>query len=526
MSPATIDCSLVRITDSPFVEPGRPIPASRRRTSGDTDPSSSSYSYRDRRNNSSGSYIVSTSSSSTAPSLYSSSTFRDSVGSSSFMTPGTGSFDWQSSDRESGSLSDLRKGSWHPSLPYGLERRTMGLGLDDSSLSSLREDISDGEPEMDMDMPEDGIPSRPMRRGPTALSRTGSNSSVLGVKGLIDGLPDYGREEDAPRPYSEHFRRPRCLMHDSLIDYPLTAVPSLSHSSIYAESDEDQGHGLGQERSWKRRKASPPPRNHSGGSADTRTESDLLDKGPAILRPGIFGRSESTPHLNLREYGLARPTLPPLGSMTSFSSIRSTVGTPSESGASRYSQGLFGQSTRLPRDSTPLSSAMPTPLTNHISLRGSSPPTSTMSADDPESRGSSPLRAIDDRQSESMGGYGTALPGFASFVDSPRPNLAEAPGSNGPLFPHHGPLGQQSTLPLPDVSGRRASLSTSNLEATASLGIPHGVVLTADEVSRDKTGAPGVGPRYGCDFCGKTFSRPSSLKIHIYTRESSRSGNS
>ena len=89
----------------------------------------------------------------------------------------------------------------------------MGLGLDDSNLSSLREDISDGEPEMDMDMTDDGIPSRPMRRGPTALSRTGSNSSVLGVKGLIDGLPDYRREDDVPRPYSEHHRYHRCSMH-------------------------------------------------------------------------------------------------------------------------------------------------------------------------------------------------------------------------------------------------------------------------------------------------------------------------
>jgi hypothetical protein len=80
----------------------------------------------------------------------------------------------------------------------------MGLGLDDSNLSALREDVSDEEPEMDMDMPEDGIPSRPTRRGPTVLHRTISNSSVLGVKALIDGLPDYGRGEDVPRPYSEY----------------------------------------------------------------------------------------------------------------------------------------------------------------------------------------------------------------------------------------------------------------------------------------------------------------------------------
>lgn len=33
------------------------------------------------------------------------------------------------------------------------------------------------------------------------------------------------------------------------------------------------------------------------------------------------------------------------------------------------------------------------------------------------------------------------------------------------------------------------------------------------------SGGPGVGPKYSCAFCAKTFSRPSSLRIHTYSRE-------
>jgi hypothetical protein len=31
---------------------------------------------------------------------------------------------------------------------------------------------------------------------------------------------------------------------------------------------------------------------------------------------------------------------------------------------------------------------------------------------------------------------------------------------------------------------------------------------------------PGAGPKYACAYCAKTFSRPSSLRIHTYSRES------
>lgn len=44
--------------------------------------------------------------------------------------------------------------------------------------------------------------------------------------------------------------------------------------------------------------------------------------------------------------------------------------------------------------------------------------------------------------------------------------------------------------------------------------------MTMDErEDSPKAGGPG-GPKYQCAYCSKTFSRPSSLRIHTYSRES------
>jgi hypothetical protein len=49
---------------------------------------------------------------------------------------------------------------------------------------------------------------------------------------------------------------------------------------------------------------------------------------------------------------------------------------------------------------------------------------------------------------------------------------------------------------------------------------------SADDMLKEDAGSVGVangaqGPKYICEFCAKTFSRPSSLRIHVYSRKSS-----
>ena len=40
-----------------------------------------------------------------------------------------------------------------------------------------------------------------------------------------------------------------------------------------------------------------------------------------------------------------------------------------------------------------------------------------------------------------------------------------------------------------------------------------------DSPPKGLAGLAGAGPKYACAYCAKTFSRPSSLRIHTYSRE-------
>ena len=49
-------------------------------------------------------------------------------------------------------------------------------------------------------------------------------------------------------------------------------------------------------------------------------------------------------------------------------------------------------------------------------------------------------------------------------------------------------------------------------------------VAGASGSAKSAARGPGAGPRYPCDFCAKTFSRPSSLRIHRFSREFGSNG--
>lgn len=146
------------------------------------------------------------------------------------------------------------------------------------------------------------------------------------------------------------------------------------------------------------------------------------------------------------------------------------------------------------------------------------------------------------RESTDSGLSVTSVPAFSSDPLSPKRVAA-----------HNGRRGSAASTPKPSsLDPRRSSFASTvggadedELDVRGDPGM-HGMEVLAEsarrvaDAERNKTGAPSnnassngdlessspkaagssSGPKYTCQFCHKTFSRPSSLRIHTYSRES------
>lgn len=100
----------------------------------------------------------------------------------------------------------------------------------------------------------------------------------------------------------------------------------------------------------------------------------------------------------------------------------------------------------------------------------------------------------------------------------------------GPQDDRAGPRDRRNAAIAPLTEVRRAD----DDDAVSKDDPMHGMEVLAESARRvsnaerrdsdDREGSPtkggaGTGPKYTCQFCAKTFSRPSSLRIHTYSRE-------